>query len=246
MSLDAFDIALSQASEQGSEMWSNVRAGRFTASELHRLMKPGTRDMTKEELAARPKAGKGSTAKKTYDYDSLSEDAWTFIYEKVAETLTGEPKINPFSHATAWGESWEPVCAEYLTQTKGWEFEIISFVPYTDHSGGSPDRKILNLPEGVEIKCPHNPKNQVDYLMYVDQWDIKRNKPEYYWQCQANLLFTGWEKMHFVTFDPRMKLDKHKLVHIEVLPHEEDQNLLIKRLEVAIKEKLVLLKLLNP
>lgn len=242
---DEFEKALSLASEQGSDMWHNIRAGRFTSSEIHRLMKPGSRDMTPEELAARPKAGKGSSTKKTFDYNAIADDTWTYIYEKVAETLTGEPKGEIFSHATAYGDTWEPFAAEYLTQKFGWEYEIVAFVPYTDHAGGSPDRKILNEPKGVEIKCPFNPKNQVDYLMFTDQWDLKRMKPEYYWQCQANLLFTGWELMHFCSFDPRMKENKHKLVHIEVKPNEEDQNALIKKLEIAIKEKLALLKLLS-
>lgn len=245
MGLDAFDIELAQASEQGSNMWANIRAGRFTASEIHRIMKPGSRDMTAEELKARPQAGKGSSAKKTYDYNAIAEDTWTYIYEKVAETLTGIPKMPIYSHAAEWGDSYEPYAAEYLTQKFGWEYEIVAFVPYTEHAGGSPDRKILNQKRGIEIKCPFNAKNQVDYLMFVDQFDIKRMKPEYYWQMQANLLFTGWDLMHFCAFDPRMKEEKHKIVHIEVTPVEEDQNALIKKLEIVIKEKLEILNLLK-
>ncbi len=36
--------------EQGSEQWENIRAGRFTSSEIYRIMEFGYRPMTEKEL----------------------------------------------------------------------------------------------------------------------------------------------------------------------------------------------------
>ncbi len=244
--MDAFDLALAEASEQGSQVWTDIRAGRFTASEMHRLMKSGTRDMTPAELKARPKTGVGSSAKKIEDPRCLSPDTKTYIYEKVAETLTGIAKQKVFSFATAHGEEMEPIAAEEFSKFRGGlDYNIISFVPFGDHAGGSPDRGIKGANEIVEIKCPYTSVMQVNYLMLMDQWDLKRDFPEYYWQCQSNLLFTKADLCHFVTYDHRMKEDKHKIVHIEIKPIAEDLELLGVKLGSAIKEKLAILDLLK-
>jgi hypothetical protein len=246
MALDAFDLALAEASEQGSQVWIDVRAGRFTASEMHRLIKSGTRDMTPAELKARPKTGIGSSAKKIEDPRCLSPDTKSYIYEKVAETLTGIAKQEVFSYATQHGSEMEPIAAEAFAEKMGSiEYDILSFVPWGDHAGGSPDRKIKGRNEIVEFKCPYNSVNQVHYLMLTDQWDLKRDFPEYYWQCQSNILFAKADLCHFVTFDHRMKEDKHKIVHIEIKPIAEDLELLGIKLGAAIKEKQDILNLLK-
>lgn len=243
--MDAFELALSEQSEQGSQQWADIRAGRFTSSEIYKLMESGTRLMTPEELKLRPKEGKGSKAKYIEDPAVMSKPTLTYIRNKVAETLTGIAEISVYSHATAHGDTWEPVAAEYFTQKTGLEFDILSFVPFGDHAGGSPDRKIKDRNEILEIKCPFNSWNQVDYLMLTDQWDLKREYPQHYWQCQANLLFTSADLCHFVTFDYRMNDEKNKMVYIPVKPIEEDQELLVRKLEVAIAEKLRTLDIIN-
>lgn len=240
--MDDFDLALAEASEQGSPIWHDIRAGRFTSSKIYRLIKTGERLMTETELANRPKKGKGSTAKYTDDPTKFSPDGQTYIEEKVAEVLTGEAPVEFFSHATAWGDTWEPFAAEHYAKKFNVEFDIISFQPFGEHAGGSPDRKIKGSKRGVEIKCPHNSKNQVNYLLCSDQWDIKRNYPEHYWQCMSNLLFMDWEGIYLVTFDPRMKEEKHKMAVIHILPNAQDMDLICKRLEMAVKEKLEILR----
>lgn len=244
--MDALDMALAEASEQGSQNWIDIRAGRFTASEFYRLMKDGRRPMTPAELKMRPKSGPGSKAKMIEDPRCMNEDTKSYIEEKVAETLTGIAKQKVFSFATQHGEDMEPIAAEEFSKFMGGiEYDILSFVPFGDHAGGSPDRKIKGKNEIVEIKAPYNSVNQVKYLMLTDQWDLKRDFPEYYWQCQANLLFTKSDVCHFVTYDHRMKEDKHKIVHIEVFPKAEDFEYMGVKLGIAIKEKLDILNLLK-
>ncbi len=243
--MDAFDIELAQASEQGSPMWENIRAGRFTASEFWKLMESGTREMNAAELAARPKTGKGSKSKFIEDPACLSKTTQTYIFQKVAETLTGQTDNEVFSHATKWGDDMEPIAAEEYAKRFGCEFEILSFVPYGDHAGGSPDRQVKGTNKIIEIKCPFNSANQVKYLMLTDQWDLKREHPDYYWQCMCNILFAGAESCDFVTYDHRMKDPKHQMVVIEIMPKVEDLELIGIKLGAAIKEKESILNLLK-
>lgn len=230
--------------EQGSEAWEAIRCGRFTASEIHNLMSYGTRDMTPEELKARPKSGPGSSAKKTIDYTKFSDAAYTYIYTKVAETLTGKVQNSSYAFPLVYGKELEAEAAEYFTKVTGLETEIVGFQCFGDHAGGSPDR-FVGEDEGLEIKCPYTSKEQVKYLMLSDRFDLKRLHPEHYWQVMANLLFSGKKKWHFITYDPRFILEKHKMTHLEIEPVDEDFNHIIMKLELAVEEKLKILNSLK-
>ena len=243
--MDEFEKALAEQSEQGSQLWQDIRAGRFTSSEFHRLMKPGYRLMTDDELKNRPKGGKGSKSIWTEDETAMSDDALSYVYEKVAEVLSGQAKPSVFAHATAWGDEWEPEAAEHFTKITGIEWDAISFTPFGDHAGGSADRKIRNKNEGLVIKCPYNQKNHIQNLLTVDQASFKQLNPEYYWQDMANLLWTGWDKIYHVSYDPRMREDRHKMAILEIFPIEKEFDLIAKKLEGAVKEKLATLKSLN-
>ena len=230
--------------EQGTFEWDAVRIGRFTASELYRLMTPSKRDMTEAELKARPKSGPGSSKKQIEDYSKLSEGAMTYISEKVAEVLTGQAKSQGYAFPLVWGAEHEEEAAEYFSVQKSLKIEKVGFFKYTDHAGGSPDR----LVEGnaiLEIKCPHDSTNQINYLLLTDQYDVRRNYFPYWVQCQANMMFTDTKLCHFCTYDPRMKHEKHKLTHIEIKPDPEFHDLIANQLILATKEKLKLIQLLG-
>lgn len=243
--MDAFQEALAQTSEQGSQMWIDIRAGRFTSSENWKLMESGSRLMTPDELKKRPKTGKGSAAKYIEDISCLSKVTETYIRTKVAETLTGQVSEIAYSHATAWGSDMEPIAAEEYAKRFGVEYEILSFVPWGDHAGGSPDRKIKGDKRLLEIKAPYNSANQINYLMLTDQYDLMREYPEHYWQCVNNMLFTDTEFCDFVTYDHRMKDPKHQMAHIEIKLIPEHIDRVVLKLETAVKEKLALLNLLK-
>lgn len=243
--MDEFDLALAQQSEQGSQMWVDIRAGRFTASEMYKLMESGTREMTPAELKARPKTGKGSKAKFIEDPSCLSKPTITYIRTKVAETLTGHAAEQVSSNPTRWGDEMEPIAAEFFKEKTGLDYDIVSFVPFGDHAGGSPDRIIKGTNEILEIKCPYNSANQVDYLMLTDQWDLKREYPEHYWQCMSNLFFMDSQVCHFVTYDHRMQDDKNKMFYLKIKPVLEDFDRIALKLATAVKEKLALLQIIN-
>jgi len=231
--------------EQGTPEWFNMRLGRFTSSEMHKLMKPGKRAMTKEELAARPKKGKGSSTTTADDWSVFSDTAQTYIEQKVAEILTGQMEDDVYAYAKEYGKEMEPVAAEFFQELKGLEVEPAPFIPFGDHAGGSPDRFLISEDAGLEIKCPLKPVKQVKYLQLTDQFDLMRAFPEFYWQCESNLLFTGRAKWYFATFCPLMKQEKHKLNVIEIKPISEHFEMITNALSGAVKEKLQILKLLQ-
>lgn len=229
--------------EQGTPEWDQARLGRFTASEIHRLMEPAKREMTEAELKARPKSGKGSSAKLVYDYSTLSDAALTYVNEKVAEILTGQAKQQGYAFPLVWGTEHEDEAAEAFVAKTGLKIEKVGFFKYTDHAGGSPDRFVGDNAI-LEIKCPYESVNQIKYLILTDHYDVRRDYFQYWCQCQANMLFTDRSLCHFCTFDPRMKEDKHKLTHIEIPADAEFHDLIAKQIVRATKEKLQLLNLL--
>lgn len=227
---------------QGSDEWEKLRIGRFTSSEWHKLMECGTRPMTEEELKARPKSGKGSKTTLVPDPSKMGDKGLKYIREKVWETMTGQSKQSPYAYALAYGRETEPEAVEHFEKVTGIETYPVGFQPWTDHAGGSPDR-LIGDDAGLEIKCPVSDE-QVDYLLLTDHYDLKRNYPEYYWQCVSLLLFTDRQRWHFVTYDPRMKEDKHKMTHLVIEREKvlEDIGLIPVVLAGAVEEKLKLLK----
>lgn len=209
---------------QGTEEWDQMRIGRFTSSEMFKLL-------TNPRSKAEQEAGK------------LSETALTYIQVKVAETITGRQKENSYAYPLVYGKETEPVAIEAFCARTGFTHDTIGFVAFGDHAGGSPDG-IINDVDILEVKCPYTIDKQVDYLLLTDQWDLKRMFPEYYWQVMSNLLFTARPKAHFVSFDPRYPEPKN-IVHLEVKPVEEDFEKITTAIAKAVEEKLKLLKLLN-
>lgn len=230
---------------QGSEEWDRLRCGRFTSSEIHKLMDCGKRPMTEAELKARPKTGKGSKTTQVPDPSKMSDAGLKYIRKKVWETLCGRPLPEAYAYPLVYGKETEPLAVAFFEEKYKIQTEEVGFQTWSDHAGGSPDRFIGDY-EGLEIKCPSSDA-QIDYLLLTDHYDLKNNYPEYYWQCVSLMLFTNRKRWHFCTYDPRMVEDKHKLTHlvIEWDKVEEDIDSVTKALAGAVEEKLKLIKLLS-
>jgi hypothetical protein len=230
---------------QGSDEWDAIRLGRFTSSEIYKIMECGKRDMTPEELAARPKKGPGSKTTKVPDPSKMSQTGFSYIRKKVWETLAGRPLPGPYAFPLVYGKETEPIAVEYFEEKYAIKTEPTGFQVFSDHAGGSPDR-LIGTDDGLEIKCPSSDE-QIDYLMLTDHYDLKRCYPAYYWQCVSLMLFTNRHTWNFCTFDPRMVNEKHKMTRIviEWSKVEEDIDAVIKALEGAVEEKLKLIKTLG-
>ncbi len=230
--------------DQNSPEWDAIRLGRFTASEMYRLMSPAKREMTESEKKARPKTGPGSRTEYVSDYSKLSDAALTYVNEKVAEILTGSAKTTGYAFPLVWGTENEGEAVEFFERQTGLVTHKCGFFTYTDHAGGSPDR-LVGDNAIMEVKCPFDSVNQIDYLLLTDHFDVRNNYFQYWVQCQANMLFTDRKVCHFVTYDPRMRDDRHKMQHIEIPADVEFQDLIIEQIKKAVKEKLEMIQRLS-
>ncbi len=119
--------AIKKHIRQGSEAWDQIRCGRFTSSEMHKLLAPTKREMTEQELKDRPKKGPGSGVKFIYSDEGLSDTALTYIKQKVAEALTGHVKSAPYAQALGYGIELEAEAVDWFMKITGFQCEEIGF-----------------------------------------------------------------------------------------------------------------------
>ena len=114
--------------QQRSDDWKLERYGKFSASEIIKLL--GVR-------------GLGETGK-------------TYALEKAIEELYGEMEDNFISYDMQRGIELEPLAFAKFKELKGFEFlnvENCSFFKFNEDSGASPDGLVSN-DAVLEIKCP--------------------------------------------------------------------------------------------
>ena len=220
---------LLESVDQNSDMWGELRRGKFTAS-------------TMSKLISEPKS------KEAKDAGRLGEAGETLVATKVAEILTGEVTESPNTLAIVWGHTHEPKARELFSLRSKIEVELAGFCEYGKEAGGSPDG-IFKDADGkrdgiIEIKCPYNPANHIEHLLIDSQEYFKANFKEYYWQMQANMLFTGTDKGFFISYDPRMGEDE-QLFTILIKADSDDHKLIDKKIEAAVKYKNEILNKIN-
>ena len=197
------------------EDWLKQRIGRFTASEMHRLL--------------------------TYENkpDELPKGAETYILEKVVEVLTGEAKEGFKSESMQWGNDNELEAIETFARKRDISIKNTGenqiFVKYGKHAGGTPDG--VGHGFDVEVKCP----NSITHFVYVtqikDSETLKAVKKEYYYQMQSLMLFTGKKYGYFISYDPRYKMKSKRLHFVRIERNEKDIEFIKKLLEMAINLK---------
>lgn len=115
-------------SEQRSEGWKKERYGKFSASEIYKLL--------------------GITA--------LGGTGKSYAIEKAIEELFGEMEENYISYDMQQGIDTEPLAFAKFKELKELEFLEVSncsFFKFNDHAGASPDGLVSNN-SVLEIKCP--------------------------------------------------------------------------------------------
>jgi hypothetical protein len=204
--------------EHKSTEWFKVRSGKFTPSELHKLM-------------TEPKS----------KADILSVGAITYIKEKIAETLIENlPNENEFTNAaTAWGNSYEDEAISLFADLSDTEIIKPGFIEQNDYFGGTPDGIAADGSFGIEVKCPYNATIHLDNLI-LDPLDFPKVRKEYYYQIQGYALLTGIDDWYFISYDPRQQ-DPFKLRYIVVKRDKEVQKRIIEKLKIAndYKQKLI-------
>jgi hypothetical protein len=204
--------------EHKSMEWFRARSGKFTPSELHKLM-------------TEPKS----------KADILSVGAITYIKEKIAETLIENlPNENEFTNAaTAWGNSYEDEAINLFSDQSDTEIIKPGFIDCNDFFGGTPDGIAADGSFGIEVKCPYNPTIHLDNLI-LDPMDFPKARKEYYYQIQGYALLTGIKDWYFISYDPRQQ-DPLKIRHILVEMDKDTQKRIREKLKIAneYKQKLI-------
>ena len=172
-----------------TEEQKQIRTGKFTGSEIHKLM-----------------GAKG-----------LGKTGETYIYEKAAEFLTGERCIPEFSSATTtWGNEKEPEAKAHLIAASRCEI-IEPGTIENEFICGTPDGVVGDAI--LEIKCPFNSSNHLRNLLLEDAEDLLDLHPEYYWQIISYLWLTNLTKAKFCSYDPRYKeAQKMLILNFELNP----------------------------
>lgn len=196
------------------------RFGLFTASEIHRLL-------------SKPKGGGGL----------FGDGAMTYIYEKVAECITGETKPQTRAAATDWGIEHEADAIAWFEMTKGIKGEHFGvnnfkFFKYNDKSGCSPDWVCAGV-AGLQVKCPYLSANHVPYLLSdKSQAWLKEYNKEYYTQTQFEMMclkkaYPEMQKMYFATYDPRTIEHYNRMAIFEMVADVELHTDLDTRIKAA-------------
>lgn len=155
---------------QRSNEWFEARKGRFTASDIHKLL--GVR-------------GLGQTGK-------------SYIFEKAVEEVFGLDEEEEFtSKDIQRGVTLEPLAFRKFQELKEFDFinvQEATFFPYGLHAGASPDG-LVGDSAILEIKCPRPNKFfnlVVKGVNYIDK--------EYIAQMQMQMLCTNSEKAYFFNY----------------------------------------------
>ena len=157
--------------EQQSKEWFEARIGRFTASQMDRLLGKITLKTTTDKinLYCQQKAGEM--------YFGISDEL-EYLSKDMQRGIDLEP--------LAFEKFADEMNAKFLTVKK------MPFVRYNEHSGASPDGQVSNG-DNLEIKCP----TIETFTRLVLTSEIN---PKYFAQMQMQMLCTGAELTHFYNY----------------------------------------------
>jgi len=155
---------------QGTPEWAHLRCGIPTASNFHRLITP---------------TGKVSTQSEMY------------LFELLAERITGEPTVEFTSHWQDRGSEMEAEAVAYFEFQRECETAKVGFITNDDGTiGCSPDR-LIGEDALLEIKVP-KPATHVMYLLK------KAVDAVYYPQVQGQLWVSGRSYLDIMSYCPSM------------------------------------------
>lgn len=216
--------------QQNTVEWRKQRLGKFTSSQLSDLMKSGKK---KDEMF-------GDAAKTLMESVAsermLREDVKNNeqLFEAYLEHTDSSNKYTDWGHACE-GKARKMFEKEYNVVVQ--ETDCIDH-PEIEWLAGSPDGVILTedgeaVEAVIEIKCPL-PKTHVKYFARIkNSDDLKKVKPEYYWQVQNNMFVTGAQYCYFISYCPWV-VCKMRVVKIE--RNDDDLKELALRVQKANEE----------
>lgn len=201
--------------EQKTDEWLEIRKGKFTGSEIYKLM---GEPKNKSEL--------------------FSETAKTYILEKIAEQFSVDSGNKFFNAAIEWGNDNEPLAKKWYERITGNSLTDVPFIHYKNYpndAGGSPDGYVDKTNSIIEIKCPFNSANHIRYCL-MDASNMKSECKEYYYQMQFYMMVMNADYCEFISFDPR--INEEWGLHIKRIERNEADIIMIdERIKIATEYK---------
>lgn len=190
--------------------WYRARLGNITGSMVGVIMKSG-------------KSKTFSDTAESYLYDVLSDrtiDPDVINDDKRLESYLLRKNIT--TKQIQWGIEKENEARKYYELITGRKcvevgscrHKTVTF--FASSPDGFTHDDESNISRCIEIKCP-DPKQFVRYRQIETPEDLKKVKPEYYWQCMAHMACTGAQFTDFVTYDP----DQQIKIHIVPITRDE-------------------------
>lgn len=171
--------------QQRSVEWYQQRLGKFTASEITRLL------------------GKLTTQAGKNAFES-------YCMEKAIESTYGMIEDNFTSFDMQRGIDQEPYAFDKLHEILSEQFKTLGktpFLRYGEHAGASPDG-MIDLNDVAEIKCP-TAKNFFKYCLTGQVPD------NHYNQMQMQLLCTGGEVAYYFNYLTHMGEEYYQLTKVQ-------------------------------
>ena len=178
------------------------RVGRFTSSEIHLLVKVGSRPMTKEEMNTYKKENPKGQRKNIAD--GFIDGGKTYIKKKAYERILGRSiQIEKYSNSMAWGHFLEM----FVFSEIGFEWQILSNETkvFSEYWAGSTDLLVPGV-KVADIKC-YEPFKFVDYSLCLNSKDVQRLKKEFpqeYWQLVSNAIVNDVTRAEAMVFMPNL------------------------------------------
>lgn len=188
-------VGLESGDIQRSEEWFEKRHGRFTGSEIKKLM-ACDRSASKMEWGRKEKL------------IALGDTALMYIFEKAFERKTGIRFESADTFSMRYGRAMEEVVKKQLRLTTDIiDVDFEEFIPGI--AGASADGRRAD--RGLEIKSPTSASGL--YNRIIDQVDQSHDD---FWQLQAEMLALKVDKMDYVIAYPAKDLMNPEFNGMEV------------------------------
>ncbi len=197
--------------EQYSQEWFNARMGKITSSTIWNLI----------------------VEPKTKIEGQLSATTKEYLLGKLAERLTGVQRDYK-SDATTYGLEMESQALSYYSTKTGNVVKEAGFIEMISGLyGGTPDG-FVNDDGIIQVKCPYNYVNHLNYGFVESVEYFKKKYREYYWQCQSDMLVSEKNYCDFVSYCPDMP-EKYKMFILRIDANLDDMQLLVDKLNLSAK-----------
>ena len=242
---------------------SPERDGKFTASEIHRLMAAnGQVDWTPDREGAKGVGYTVWTNGKQYidtvfatvaEYDNfvkserarlgeftLSAGAKTYAEEKAMELLFGEDEYEPQLQTLdikRGNDRESGACADLAMRLDTDLFytgDNQQFIPWGKDSGATPDGRIGSI-DGVtfDVKSPKRANHLSNILTVSGNESLLKAYPVYYWQQQTHIVAAEQDYGYWVSYNPVAHNSRARLHVVRIDRSQADIDKMAQRVAMA-------------